>query len=165
MRTLNAFVSLSSFHLFDTRESKKAALDKTKLYHQKPYETSQPWRGCFFSPRHNEKREKSLWLCSCVIIVCANGRRISFPSKVGCLKHQMSSVGCFLSPNLLTQQRGCTYRWMFLLEMFTLFSLHINSDYGFERQMDGSCAPAFWFIPSATSRDCITGDTFLNTTG
>ncbi|XP_049927570.1 VPS10 domain-containing receptor SorCS1-like [Epinephelus moara] len=38
-------------------------------------------------------------------------------------------------------------------------------DYGFERQIDGSCAPAFWFIPSATSRDCITGDSFLNTTG
>uniref|UniRef100_A0A8C6TQ47 Sortilin related VPS10 domain containing receptor 1 n=1 Tax=Neogobius melanostomus TaxID=47308 RepID=A0A8C6TQ47_9GOBI len=27
------------------------------------------------------------------------------------------------------------------------------------------CTPSFWFIPSATSRDCITGDTFLNTTG
>uniref|UniRef100_A0A8C7XWI8 Sortilin related VPS10 domain containing receptor 1 n=1 Tax=Oryzias sinensis TaxID=183150 RepID=A0A8C7XWI8_9TELE len=38
-------------------------------------------------------------------------------------------------------------------------------DYGFERQVDGSCAPAFWFVPSATSPDCTTGDTFLNTTG
>ncbi|KAI3363291.1 hypothetical protein L3Q82_011915 [Scortum barcoo] len=38
-------------------------------------------------------------------------------------------------------------------------------DYGFERQIDGSCTPAFWFVPSATSRDCITGDSFLNTTG
>ncbi|KAF1375634.1 hypothetical protein PFLUV_G00222230 [Perca fluviatilis] len=38
-------------------------------------------------------------------------------------------------------------------------------DYGFERQIDGSCARAFWFVPSATSRDCITGDSFLNTTG
>ncbi|KAK7901597.1 hypothetical protein WMY93_018366 [Mugilogobius chulae] len=38
-------------------------------------------------------------------------------------------------------------------------------DYGFERHSDGSCTPSFWFIPSATSRDCITGDTFLNTTG
>ncbi|XP_068577030.1 VPS10 domain-containing receptor SorCS1-like [Cebidichthys violaceus] len=38
-------------------------------------------------------------------------------------------------------------------------------DYGFERQIDGSCAPAFWFVPTATSRDCITGDSFLNTTG
>ncbi|KAM3863124.1 VPS10 domain-containing receptor SorCS1-like [Diretmus argenteus] len=38
-------------------------------------------------------------------------------------------------------------------------------DYGFERQSDGSCTPAFWFVPSATSRDCLTGDTFLNTTG
>ncbi|XP_068183865.1 VPS10 domain-containing receptor SorCS1-like [Antennarius striatus] len=38
-------------------------------------------------------------------------------------------------------------------------------DYGFERQIDGSCSPAFWFVPSATSRDCITGDTFFNTTG
>uniref|UniRef100_A0A671VMF3 Sortilin related VPS10 domain containing receptor 1 n=1 Tax=Sparus aurata TaxID=8175 RepID=A0A671VMF3_SPAAU len=38
-------------------------------------------------------------------------------------------------------------------------------DYGFERRIDGSCTPAFWFVPSATSRDCITGDSFLNTTG
>ncbi|XP_077351676.1 VPS10 domain-containing receptor SorCS1-like isoform X1 [Festucalex cinctus] len=38
-------------------------------------------------------------------------------------------------------------------------------DYGFERQVDGSCTPAFWFVPSATSRDCITGDSFLNSTG
>uniref|UniRef100_A0A1A8CCM2 Sortilin-related VPS10 domain containing receptor 1 n=1 Tax=Nothobranchius kadleci TaxID=1051664 RepID=A0A1A8CCM2_NOTKA len=38
-------------------------------------------------------------------------------------------------------------------------------DYGFERQIDGSCTPAFWFMPSATSRDCLTGDSFLNTTG
>uniref|UniRef100_A0A3Q4HKA0 Sortilin related VPS10 domain containing receptor 1 n=1 Tax=Neolamprologus brichardi TaxID=32507 RepID=A0A3Q4HKA0_NEOBR len=38
-------------------------------------------------------------------------------------------------------------------------------DYGFERQIDGTCAPAFWFVHSATSRDCITGDSFLNTTG
>ncbi|XP_067374517.1 VPS10 domain-containing receptor SorCS1-like isoform X2 [Channa argus] len=38
-------------------------------------------------------------------------------------------------------------------------------DYGFERQVDGNCTPAFWFIPSATSRGCITGDSFLNTTG
>uniref|UniRef100_A0A669F5G7 Sortilin related VPS10 domain containing receptor 1 n=1 Tax=Oreochromis niloticus TaxID=8128 RepID=A0A669F5G7_ORENI len=35
-------------------------------------------------------------------------------------------------------------------------------DYGFERQIDGTCAPAFWFIHSATSRDCITGDTLSN---
>lgn len=59
-------------------------------------------RGSVFSPRHNEKRERSLWLCSCVIIVCANMHRISSPSKVGCMKRQMSSVGCFHSPpNLL----------------------------------------------------------------
>uniref|UniRef100_A0AAQ4NPK0 Sortilin related VPS10 domain containing receptor 1 n=1 Tax=Gasterosteus aculeatus aculeatus TaxID=481459 RepID=A0AAQ4NPK0_GASAC len=38
-------------------------------------------------------------------------------------------------------------------------------DYGFERQVDRSCAPSFWFVPTATSRDCIRGDSFLNTTG
>ncbi|XP_034538274.1 VPS10 domain-containing receptor SorCS1-like [Notolabrus celidotus] len=38
-------------------------------------------------------------------------------------------------------------------------------DYGFERQVDGSCTPSFWFVPSATFRDCTTGDSFLNTTG
>uniref|UniRef100_A0A8D3BVL5 PKD domain-containing protein n=1 Tax=Scophthalmus maximus TaxID=52904 RepID=A0A8D3BVL5_SCOMX len=30
-------------------------------------------------------------------------------------------------------------------------------DYGFERQIDGSCTSAFWFVPSATSRDCARG--------
>ncbi|XP_062319687.1 VPS10 domain-containing receptor SorCS1-like [Osmerus eperlanus] len=38
-------------------------------------------------------------------------------------------------------------------------------DYGFERQTDGGCRPAFWFVPSSVSRDCINGDSFLNTTG
>uniref|UniRef100_A0A096M5H9 Sortilin related VPS10 domain containing receptor 1 n=1 Tax=Poecilia formosa TaxID=48698 RepID=A0A096M5H9_POEFO len=38
-------------------------------------------------------------------------------------------------------------------------------DYGFERQVDGSCTSAFWFIPSASTQDCITGDSFFNTTG
>ncbi|XP_071754829.2 VPS10 domain-containing receptor SorCS1-like [Centroberyx gerrardi] len=38
-------------------------------------------------------------------------------------------------------------------------------DYGFERQSDGSCTPSFWFVPSTASRDCITEESFLNTTG
>ncbi|XP_015247277.1 PREDICTED: VPS10 domain-containing receptor SorCS1-like [Cyprinodon variegatus] len=39
------------------------------------------------------------------------------------------------------------------------------NDYGFERQLDGSCTSAFWFVPSASTQDCITGDSFFNTTG
>ncbi|CDQ87966.1 unnamed protein product, partial [Oncorhynchus mykiss] len=38
-------------------------------------------------------------------------------------------------------------------------------DFGFERQSDGGCTAAFWFVPSSVSRDCTTGDSFLNTTG
>ncbi|KAM4598998.1 VPS10 domain-containing receptor SorCS1-like [Fundulus diaphanus] len=38
-------------------------------------------------------------------------------------------------------------------------------DYGFERQVDGSCTSAFWFVPSTSTRDCVTGDSFFNTTG
>ncbi|KAM6956509.1 VPS10 domain-containing receptor SorCS1-like [Aplochiton taeniatus] len=38
-------------------------------------------------------------------------------------------------------------------------------DYGFERQSDGSCRPAFWFFPSSVSRECLLGDSFLNSTG
>ncbi|XP_053713691.1 VPS10 domain-containing receptor SorCS1 isoform X1 [Synchiropus splendidus] len=38
-------------------------------------------------------------------------------------------------------------------------------DYGFERRTDGKCTPAFWFHPSAMSRSCSTGLTFLNSTG
>lgn len=39
------------------------------------------------------------------------------------------------------------------------------SDYGYERRTDGKCTPAFWFHPSAMSRSCTTGMTFLNSTG
>ncbi|KAK3510616.1 hypothetical protein QTP70_011873 [Hemibagrus guttatus] len=38
-------------------------------------------------------------------------------------------------------------------------------DYGYERRTDGRCTPAFWFHPSSMSRSCITGHTFLNSTG
>ncbi|XP_053184758.1 VPS10 domain-containing receptor SorCS1 [Scomber japonicus] len=38
-------------------------------------------------------------------------------------------------------------------------------DYGYERRTDGKCNPAFWFHPSAMSRSCTTGMTFLNSTG
>ncbi|XP_026864207.2 VPS10 domain-containing receptor SorCS1 isoform X2 [Electrophorus electricus] len=38
-------------------------------------------------------------------------------------------------------------------------------DYGHERRTDGRCTPAFWFHPSSMSRSCMTGHTFLNSTG
>ncbi|TNM85574.1 hypothetical protein fugu_007845 [Takifugu bimaculatus] len=38
-------------------------------------------------------------------------------------------------------------------------------DYGFERQSNGKCAPAFWFHASSVSRRCTAGMMFLNTTG
>ncbi|XP_035493958.2 VPS10 domain-containing receptor SorCS1 isoform X1 [Scophthalmus maximus] len=38
-------------------------------------------------------------------------------------------------------------------------------DYGYERRTNGKCSPAFWFHPSAMSRSCTTGMTFLNSTG
>ncbi|XP_064171151.1 VPS10 domain-containing receptor SorCS1 isoform X1 [Anguilla rostrata] len=38
-------------------------------------------------------------------------------------------------------------------------------DYGYERQRDGKCAPAFWFAPSSMSRSCTIGNSFLNSTG
>ncbi|KAJ8415998.1 hypothetical protein AAFF_G00380200 [Aldrovandia affinis] len=38
-------------------------------------------------------------------------------------------------------------------------------DYGYERLRDGTCAPAFWFVPSSMSRRCTMGNTFLNSTG
>ncbi|XP_056147393.1 LOW QUALITY PROTEIN: VPS10 domain-containing receptor SorCS3 [Lampris incognitus] len=38
-------------------------------------------------------------------------------------------------------------------------------DYGFERQADGKCSPAFWFDPNAATKSCSTSQTFLNSTG
>ncbi|XP_006630890.2 VPS10 domain-containing receptor SorCS3 [Lepisosteus oculatus] len=38
-------------------------------------------------------------------------------------------------------------------------------DYGFERRGDGKCSPAFWFNPTAVSRSCSHGQSYLNSTG
>ncbi|TNM99316.1 hypothetical protein fugu_012349 [Takifugu bimaculatus] len=38
-------------------------------------------------------------------------------------------------------------------------------DYGWERQADGNCAPAFWFNPDSVVRSCSTSQSFLNSTG
>uniref|UniRef100_A0A3B3D5D5 Sortilin related VPS10 domain containing receptor 3b n=1 Tax=Oryzias melastigma TaxID=30732 RepID=A0A3B3D5D5_ORYME len=38
-------------------------------------------------------------------------------------------------------------------------------DYGWERQADGKCSPAFWFNPNGAAKSCSTSQTFLNSTG
>ncbi|XP_004077390.2 VPS10 domain-containing receptor SorCS3 [Oryzias latipes] len=38
-------------------------------------------------------------------------------------------------------------------------------DYGWERQADGKCSPAFWFNPKGAAKSCSTSQTFLNSTG
>ncbi|XP_061915195.1 VPS10 domain-containing receptor SorCS3-like [Entelurus aequoreus] len=38
-------------------------------------------------------------------------------------------------------------------------------DYGWERGAGGTCSPAFWFRPNSLAQGCITGLTFLNSTG
>uniref|UniRef100_A0A667YBF1 Sortilin related VPS10 domain containing receptor 3b n=1 Tax=Myripristis murdjan TaxID=586833 RepID=A0A667YBF1_9TELE len=38
-------------------------------------------------------------------------------------------------------------------------------DYGYERQADGKCSPAFWFNPSSATKSCSTSQSFLNSTG
>ncbi|KAM9394637.1 VPS10 domain-containing receptor SorCS3-like isoform 2-T2 [Salvelinus alpinus] len=38
-------------------------------------------------------------------------------------------------------------------------------DYGYERQADGKCTPAFWFNPSTVPRSCSTSHNYLNSTG
>ncbi|KAG7254555.1 hypothetical protein CRUP_025967 [Coryphaenoides rupestris] len=38
-------------------------------------------------------------------------------------------------------------------------------DYGFDRQADGMCSPAFWFNPNTTARTCSTSHSFMNSTG
>ncbi|XP_075894513.1 VPS10 domain-containing receptor SorCS3 [Nelusetta ayraudi] len=38
-------------------------------------------------------------------------------------------------------------------------------DYGWERQADGKCHPAFWFNPSSVAKSCSTNQSFLNSTG
>uniref|UniRef100_A0A6Q2Y5X8 PKD domain-containing protein n=1 Tax=Esox lucius TaxID=8010 RepID=A0A6Q2Y5X8_ESOLU len=38
-------------------------------------------------------------------------------------------------------------------------------DYGYERRADGNCLPAFWYNPSAMSRNCSQGQDYLNSTG
>ncbi|XP_031612707.1 VPS10 domain-containing receptor SorCS3 [Oreochromis aureus] len=38
-------------------------------------------------------------------------------------------------------------------------------DYGWERQADGNCSPAFWFNPNGAAKSCSTSQSFLNSTG
>ncbi|GLD65155.1 VPS10 domain-containing receptor SorCS3-like protein, partial [Lates japonicus] len=38
-------------------------------------------------------------------------------------------------------------------------------DYGWERQADGKCSPAFWFNPNGGAKSCSTSQSFLNSTG
>ncbi|XP_041738172.1 VPS10 domain-containing receptor SorCS3-like isoform X2 [Coregonus clupeaformis] len=38
-------------------------------------------------------------------------------------------------------------------------------DYGYERQADGKCSPAFWFDPITVTRSCSTSQNYLNSTG
>ncbi|KAM9559065.1 VPS10 domain-containing receptor SorCS3-like isoform 4-T4 [Salvelinus alpinus] len=38
-------------------------------------------------------------------------------------------------------------------------------DYGYERQADGKCSPAFWFDPNTVPRSCSTSQNYLNSTG
>eukprot|EP00064_Thunnus_orientalis_P000699 superscaffoldBa00000039_g700 len=38
-------------------------------------------------------------------------------------------------------------------------------DYGWERQANGKCSPAFWFNPNGAAKSCSTSQSFLNSTG
>ncbi|XP_047208528.1 VPS10 domain-containing receptor SorCS3-like [Girardinichthys multiradiatus] len=38
-------------------------------------------------------------------------------------------------------------------------------DYGWERQADGMCSPAFWFNPNSATKSCSFSQSFLNSTG
>ncbi|XP_034008056.1 VPS10 domain-containing receptor SorCS3 [Trematomus bernacchii] len=38
-------------------------------------------------------------------------------------------------------------------------------DYGWERQTNGKCSPAFWFNPNGVAKSCSTSQSFLNSTG
>ncbi|KAM4598997.1 VPS10 domain-containing receptor SorCS3-like isoform 3-T3 [Fundulus diaphanus] len=38
-------------------------------------------------------------------------------------------------------------------------------DYGWERQADGKCSPAFWFNPNGVAKSCSSSQSFLNSTG
>lgn len=49
--------------------------------------------------------------------------------------------------------------------LFFYFFFIFGSDYGWERQADGKCAPAFWFNPNGAAKSCSTSQSFLNSTG
>ncbi|KAK1905090.1 VPS10 domain containing receptor SorCS3 [Dissostichus eleginoides] len=40
-----------------------------------------------------------------------------------------------------------------------------TADYGWERQTNGMCSPAFWFNPNGVAKSCSTSQSFLNSTG
>uniref|UniRef100_A0A8C6TQ09 Sortilin related VPS10 domain containing receptor 3b n=1 Tax=Neogobius melanostomus TaxID=47308 RepID=A0A8C6TQ09_9GOBI len=44
-------------------------------------------------------------------------------------------------------------------------SYDFECDYGWERQTDGKCSPAFWFNPNGAAKSCSNSQSFLNSTG
>ncbi|XP_032409521.1 VPS10 domain-containing receptor SorCS3 isoform X1 [Xiphophorus hellerii] len=44
-------------------------------------------------------------------------------------------------------------------------SYDFECDYGWERQADGKCSPAFWFNPNGVAKSCSSSQSFLNSTG
>ncbi|KAM4729431.1 VPS10 domain-containing receptor SorCS3-like [Anableps anableps] len=44
-------------------------------------------------------------------------------------------------------------------------SYDFECDYGWERQVDGKCSPAFWFNPNGVAKSCSSSQSFLNSTG
>nr|XP_020486526.1 VPS10 domain-containing receptor SorCS3-like [Labrus bergylta] len=44
-------------------------------------------------------------------------------------------------------------------------SYDFECDYGWERQVDGKCSPAFWFNPNGAAKSCSSSQSFLNSTG
>ncbi|XP_053730343.1 VPS10 domain-containing receptor SorCS3 [Synchiropus splendidus] len=44
-------------------------------------------------------------------------------------------------------------------------SYDFECDYGWERQADGKCSPAFWYNPNSAAKSCGSSQSFLNSTG
>uniref|UniRef100_A0AAV2JPK1 PKD domain-containing protein n=1 Tax=Knipowitschia caucasica TaxID=637954 RepID=A0AAV2JPK1_KNICA len=80
---------------------------------------------------------------------------------------------CVMGEKQVYMKRRPGYRCMLAQDYSRIYSSEpcvcnsydFECDYGWERQTDGKCSPAFWFNPNGAAKSCSNSQSFFNSTG
>ncbi|KAJ0067047.1 hypothetical protein NL108_008949, partial [Boleophthalmus pectinirostris] len=86
---------------------------------------------------------------------------------------QYKGEPCVMGEKQIYMKRRPGNRCMLALDYSRIYSSEpcvcnsydFECDYGWERQTDGKCSPAFWFNPNGAAKSCSNSQSFLNSTG